>query len=64
MAAKNPSATPSPAEHLLDLYRMMARIRAFENAAEETSRGGVAVFGADCFYWELNLKRSAHSILE
>jgi len=37
---------PSPAEHLLDLYRVMARIRAFENAAEETSRGGVAVFGA------------------
>jgi pyruvate dehydrogenase E1 component alpha subunit len=28
------------------LYRVMARIRAFENAAEETSRGGVAVFGA------------------
>src|SRR5512140_873736 len=25
---------------------MMARIRAFENAAEETSRGGVAVFGS------------------
>jgi len=36
----------SPAEHLLALYRTMARIRAFENAAEETSRGGVAVFGA------------------
>ena len=46
MAANSPSAPPSPAEHLLDLYRMMARIRAFENAAEETSRGGVAVFGA------------------
>ena len=36
----------TPAEHLLSLYRTMARIRAFENAAEETSRGGVAVFGA------------------
>jgi pyruvate dehydrogenase E1 component alpha subunit len=39
-------AGTSPAEHLLALYRTMARIRAFENAAEETSRGGVAVFGA------------------
>ena len=28
------------------LYRAMARIRAFENAAEEASRGGVAAFGA------------------
>jgi len=28
------------------LYRTMARIRAFENAAEEASRGGVAAFGA------------------
>ena len=28
------------------LYRMMARIRAFENAAEEASRGSVAAFGA------------------
>ncbi len=37
---------PSPSEYLLDLYRTMARIRAFENAAEETSRGGVAVFGS------------------
>ena len=46
MAATTSPATPSPAEHLLDLYRMMARIRAFENAAEETSQGGVAVFGA------------------
>jgi pyruvate dehydrogenase E1 component alpha subunit len=31
---------------LTDLYRTMARIRAFENAAEEASRGGVAAFGA------------------
>jgi pyruvate dehydrogenase E1 component alpha subunit len=30
----------------LELYRTMARIRAFENAAEEASRGSVAVFGA------------------
>ncbi len=34
------------AERLLDLYRTMARIRAFENAAEEASRGGVAAFGS------------------
>jgi len=30
----------------LQLYRTMLRIRAFENAAEEASRGGVAAFGA------------------
>ena len=30
----------------LELFRIMARIRAFENAAEEASRGGVAAFGA------------------
>jgi pyruvate dehydrogenase E1 component alpha subunit len=30
----------------LQLYRAMARIRAFENAAEEASRGSVAAFGA------------------
>jgi len=34
------------AERALALYRAMARIRAFENAAEEASRGGVAAFGA------------------
>lgn len=34
------------AERLLALYRTMARIRAFENAAEEASRGGVAAFGS------------------
>lgn len=33
-------------EQFLDLYRMMARIRAFEDAAEEASQGGMAVFGA------------------
>ena len=46
MPANTSPANPSAAERLLDLYRMMARIRAFENAAEETSRGGVAVFGS------------------
>jgi TPP-dependent pyruvate/acetoin dehydrogenase alpha subunit len=30
---------------LLELYRAMCRIRAFEDAAEEASRGGVAAFG-------------------
>jgi pyruvate dehydrogenase E1 component alpha subunit len=34
------------ADRLLTLYRTMARIRAFENAAEEASRGGVAAFGS------------------
>jgi pyruvate dehydrogenase E1 component alpha subunit len=34
------------AERALALYRMMARIRAFEDAAEEASLGGVAAFGA------------------
>jgi acetoin:2,6-dichlorophenolindophenol oxidoreductase subunit alpha len=33
-------------ERALQLYRTMARIRAFENAAEEASRGSVAAFGA------------------
>ena len=32
---------------LLDLYRTMARIRAFENAAEIASQGGVAAWGLD-----------------
>ena len=31
---------------MLALYRTMARIRAFENAAEEASKGGVSAFGA------------------
>jgi len=34
------------AEHALALYRTMARIRAFEDAAEQASLGGVAAFGA------------------
>ena len=33
-------------ERRLALYRTMARIRAFENAAEEASKGGVSAFGA------------------
>ncbi len=33
-------------EQHLALYRIMARIRAFEEAAEQASLGGVAVFGA------------------
>ena len=32
-------------QRLLDLYRLMARIRAFENAAEIASQGGVAAWG-------------------
>ena len=35
-----------PLQKGLALYRTMARIRAFENAAEEASKGGVAAFGA------------------
>jgi TPP-dependent pyruvate/acetoin dehydrogenase alpha subunit len=42
MAATASSST----ERLLSLCRTMARIRAFENAAEEASKGGVAAFGA------------------
>ena len=33
-------------ERVIALFRTMARIRAFENAAEEASRGSVAAFGA------------------
>jgi pyruvate dehydrogenase E1 component alpha subunit len=33
-------------QRAIALYRAMARIRAFENAAEEASRGSVAAFGA------------------
>jgi TPP-dependent pyruvate/acetoin dehydrogenase alpha subunit len=40
------NATPATQQRALSLYRVMARIRAFENAAEEASRGGVAAFGA------------------
>src|SRR6185436_16729433 len=37
---------PISLERGLALYRTMTRIRAFENAAEEASKGGVAAFGA------------------
>jgi pyruvate dehydrogenase E1 component alpha subunit len=37
---------PATLERGLALYRTMVRIRAFENAAEEASKGGVAAFGA------------------
>ena len=40
------AAPPIPVERAIALYRTMARIRAFENAAEEASKGGVAAFGA------------------
>jgi pyruvate dehydrogenase E1 component alpha subunit len=36
----------SRTDRLLSLYRTLARIRAFEDAAEEASIGGVAAFGA------------------
>ena len=36
---------PLSDDALLSLYRTMCRIRAFEDAAEEASRGGVAAFG-------------------
>ena len=39
-------ASPISLERALALYRTMVRIRAFENAAEEASKGGVAAFGA------------------
>jgi len=40
------SPVPTPRAAAIALYRTMARIRAFENAAEEASKGGVAAFGA------------------
>jgi acetoin:2,6-dichlorophenolindophenol oxidoreductase subunit alpha len=40
------TVSSSRLQRLLSLYRTMARIRAFENAAEEASKGGVAAFGA------------------
>jgi acetoin:2,6-dichlorophenolindophenol oxidoreductase subunit alpha len=39
------SAAPAQANRLLALYRTMARIRAFENAAEIASQGGVQAWG-------------------
>ncbi|MDP1983524.1 MAG: thiamine pyrophosphate-dependent dehydrogenase E1 component subunit alpha [Sulfuritalea sp.] len=41
-----PAHMTSEAAQLLDLYRSMARIRAFEDAAEVASRGGVSAFGS------------------
>lgn len=43
----DPAADASPPDdaRLLALFRTMCRIRAFEDAAEEASRGGVAAFG-------------------
>jgi len=40
-------ASPISLERAVELYRTMVRIRAFENAAEEASKGGVAAFGAN-----------------
>ena len=37
--------SPVPQQRLLDLYRAMRRIRAFEDAAEIASQGGVAAWG-------------------
>ena len=39
-------ASPISLARAIALYRTMTRIRAFENAAEEASKGGVAAFGA------------------
>ena len=36
-----------PANRLIDLYRLMRRIRCFEDAAEVASQGGVAAWGLD-----------------
>lgn len=41
----DPSAAPAASITLVDLYRTMARIRAFENAAEIASQGGVQAWG-------------------
>lgn len=45
MPASISAADADAGEHLLALYLTMARIRAFENAAEVASRGSVAAFG-------------------
>jgi acetoin:2,6-dichlorophenolindophenol oxidoreductase subunit alpha len=45
-APRDPQPAPPPqASRLLALYRTMARIRAFENAAEIASQGGVQAWG-------------------
>jgi pyruvate dehydrogenase E1 component alpha subunit len=44
--ARDPlAATPRASSRLIALYRTMARIRAFENAAEIASQGGVQAWG-------------------
>ncbi len=46
MPTETPALTPDlPLETLLSLYRCMVRIRAFENAAEVASQGGVSAYG-------------------
>jgi pyruvate dehydrogenase E1 component alpha subunit len=46
LGSSSPISANDPVRRGLALYRTMARIRAFENAAEEASKGGVAAFGA------------------
>lgn len=41
------SSHPANSETLHALYRMMVRIRAFENAAEAASQGGVSAYGKE-----------------
>ena len=44
-AQSGPQSNPPHAHRLIALYRTMARIRAFENAAEIASQGGVQAWG-------------------
>ena len=48
------------AERVLALYRTMARIRSFENAAEAASRGGVALFGSDAASAQASVRGPLH----
>ncbi len=45
---------------LLALYTMMVRIRAFENAANHASQGGVAAFGQDLGEEQANVRGPLH----
>lgn len=45
---------------LLSLYRTMVRIRAFENAAEIVSQGGVSTFGYDASSGPVNVRGPIH----
>jgi pyruvate dehydrogenase E1 component alpha subunit len=45
---------------LLSLYRTMVRIRAFENAAEIVSQGGVSTFGYDASKTPVNVRGPIH----